>query len=183
MTDVSEAPPLSRIRAVMTTCGIVACVFAIPRPAASEGPASQPATDATPPVGPITYYVANCARCHGDVSAPYVGLDHPKRGKALKNAIDQMADGPGNAPLDAAGLDQQAAMHEAIFGQAPFAWVNPARHDVIAGEVLPGTTLAFEAGDRRETPTVTDNRFEIPRRPGTLTATRGTATVRVPIPP
>lgn len=162
----------------------VACAFALPLrgEGASDASTSQPAEQATPAVGPIAYYVAKCARCHGDVSAAYVGLEHPKTGKVLEQEIDDMASGPSQSPLDPEGLKQQTAMHEAMFRKTPFVWIDPNVKDRVAGEVLNGTTLTFETpAGPSAAPTVTENRFELPKQAGTLIAKRGEAVVRIPV--
>ena len=162
----------------------VACAFAFAGRAVSDPPATSPAApDATPVVGPIAYYVANCARCHGDLSAAYNGLANPKTGKALEGVIAQMAEGPAQAPLDDDGLKQQTALHEAMFRKAPFVWLDPAVKTRVGGEVLPGTTLTFRpTSGPAVTPTVgDDDRFDLPRTPGTLLAKRGDQVVKVPV--
>lgn len=163
----------------------VACVTGLTRPAESQSSASQPAAtrpaDAAPAVGPIAYYVANCARCHGDIAEPYLGLDQPKRGQDMVEAIEEMAAGPAQAPLEPDALRQQVALHNAIFDKKPFVWIDPTRRDAVAGEVLPGTTLSFEGPDGTSAPPVKDNRFELPRRPVTLIGKRGGHRVRLPV--
>ena len=161
----------------------VACAFALPLrgKGASDTSTSQPAEAAAPAVGPIAYYVAKCARCHGDVSAAYVGLEHPKTGKVLEQEIDDMATGPSQSPLDPEGLKQQTALHEAMFRKTPFVWIDPSVKDRIAGEVLNGTNLTFEtATGPGPAPIVTENRFELPKQPGTLIARRGETVIRIP---
>lgn len=167
---------------VPTVALAAALAVAWPRPAASEPPATQPTTMATaagPVVGPIAYYIDKCARCHGDVSAAYVGVDHPKRGKALEQVIDDMAYGPAQSPLDPEGLKQQTALHEAMFGKTPFVWIDPTPGARVTGEALPGTTVTFEpAGGAAADVAVADNRFDLPRKPGTLVAKRGERIVK-----
>ncbi|HEX8324918.1 MAG TPA: hypothetical protein VF595_13515 [Tepidisphaeraceae bacterium] len=169
------------IRLPAVTLAVAACALAWPRPATSETPASQPTTAAAPVVGPIAYFIDRCARCHGEINAPYLGLDKPKRGHAMEEAIAEMAAGPAQAPLEPDGLRQQVALHDAIFDKKPFVWLDPTRRDVIAGEVLPGTTLTFEGSKGTVTPLVKDNRFELPRQAGTLIGEREGQRLRLTI--
>lgn len=163
------------------TLAVVACAFALPARGerASEASTSQPSSIA-PAVGPIAYYVASCARCHGDITATYVGLQNPKRGKELEQIVDEMAAGPAQAPLDAEGLKQQTALHEAMFGKTPFIWLDPSSRDRLRGEVLPGTTLTFQPtiGEPAK-PAVVDNRFDLPKQPGTLVGMAGGKEMRI----
>ena len=177
--------PSNRRRLIVPAVAVaLASIAAWPHAASSDPPATQPTTAAvaTPPepvVGPIAYYIDKCARCHGDVSAAYVGLEHPKRGKPLERIIDDMAAGPSQSPLDAEGLKQQTALHEAMFGKTPFVWLDPTPGHRVTGEVLPGTTLTFEpTGGAAADVDVTDNRFDFPRKPGTLTAKRDDHTTK-----
>jgi hypothetical protein len=165
------------------TLAVIACAFALPARGerASEALTSQPAST-TPVVGPIAYYVASCARCHGDITATYVGLQNPKRGKELEQIIDDMAYGPAQAPLDAEGLKQQTALHEAMFGKTPFVWLDPTAKDRLRGEVLPGTTLTFQPATGEVTkPAVTDNRFDFPKQSGTLIGSMGGKEMKIAV--
>ena len=101
---------------------------------------------------------------------------------ALKKEIDDMATGPGQAPLDAVGLKDQTALHEAMFGKTPFAWVDSSNKTRIVGEALPETTLSFQPSSGAAVAvTITDNHFDIPKQPGTLIARRGDAVVKIEV--
>lgn len=146
----------------------------------SEPAASQPDDAGPAAVGPIAYYVAKCARCHGDIAASYEGVTRPQTGKQLEATIDEMAYGPAQAPLDAKGLKDQTALHEAMFRKQAFVWLDESRKDKLAGELLPGTTLTAEPAAKIK---VAGTTFELPRQKGVLIAKRGEHVLRVPIEP
>jgi len=95
---------------------------------------------------PITYFEDNCARCHGSNGSAY----GPEFGKHLSDAqltkvIDDMAVGPGNAPVNARQLDVLVAYHHAMIARQPFVAVTkttPTGEQLtLEGEVTPNTAL------------------------------------------
>jgi cytochrome c5 len=107
--------------------------------ATAAAPASAPASQ--PVAGPITYYNDNCNRCHGQVDAAYPDSKSPPTGEKLKQIIQDMAEGPAQAPLDASGLAEQVKLHEAIFSRGPYVWIDPGATGQISGETIPGTRI------------------------------------------
>jgi mono/diheme cytochrome c family protein len=115
-------------------------------------PASAPTTDPTTQLthysgfAPIAYFDTHCARCHG----PGGNMYGPEFGKnltedQLAKAIDDMAAGPGGAPVSADELKILVKYHQAIIDKKPFVIVTylESTGDQIAlkGEVMPGATL------------------------------------------
>ena len=95
---------------------------------------------------PTAYFNQNCARCHGENGSYYsedFGKD--KDDAALRQIIDEMAHGPGNAPLAPADLDVLTAWHRALRDKKPFVAIVKAEKtgDVwrLSGEISPGATL------------------------------------------
>jgi hypothetical protein len=138
-------------------------VFAAP-------PTSQPVE------GPITYYNNNCNRCHGQVDNAYADSHNPPKGEALKKIIQEMAEGPAQAPLDEAGLAEQVKLHEAIFGGGPYVWM-PLKLVTTPYETIPGTRIVF-ATERGDQPVkVTDDgKFFLPAGRGMFKAERNDKT-------
>lgn len=101
---------------------------------------------------PLAYFNASCARCHGDYGSFY-GADFAKGldDAALRNIIDEMAQGPGQAPLAPAELDAVASWHRAVRDKKPFvAIVKSEKTDAgqqLEGEISPGATLQINGAD------------------------------------
>jgi len=96
---------------------------------------------------PIGYYDQSCARCHGNYGTNY-DANLPKLDDAkLKRLIDEMASGPGQAPLDAAQLERETAYHRSLQDGAPFIAVTKIEESsngiVISGEATPGSKLSI----------------------------------------
>ena len=95
---------------------------------------------------PTAYFNQNCARCHGENGA-YFSEDFAKDkdDAALRAVINEMANGPGNAPLAPAELDAVTSWHRALRDKKPFVAIVKAEKtgDVwhLNGEVSPGATL------------------------------------------
>jgi cytochrome c553 len=123
---------LAMVVAVVATTG----AHQTPQPPATR-PADAP-QEATPPFTPIAYFETNCSRCHGPFGANYTpahlaALDD----KELRRNIKEMAEGPGNAPLDAASMSVLFDYHRAIAEGQAFAFVTERADRRIAGEIVP----------------------------------------------
>ena len=121
--DAPAAPALKPIEAGKKSAGIQVTAFA-----------------------PSAYFNQNCARCHGENGAYYpddMGKD--KDDAALRATIDDMANGPGNAPLAPADLNVVTAWHRALSDKKPFVALVKAEKVgddwQLSGEVSPGATL------------------------------------------
>ncbi|HEY0009256.1 MAG TPA: hypothetical protein VGB55_11070 [Tepidisphaeraceae bacterium] len=174
---------LSTLRPPLTVLFVVSVVCAGSHwRALAESPASQP--DKAPEVtGPITYFIESCSRCHGEIDSPYVGLTAPNRGDALNTVLQAMAEGPAAAPLDPAGLAEQRKLHDAIYDQQPYVWINPTQKETVSGETLPDTKLTLIKDGQATPVTVEENRFTLPPSPGaTLRIERNGKTIERKLP-
>lgn len=113
------------------TALVIACAVALQEGTFAAPPSTAPATSPTSAIstptgfGPLTYFETNCARCHG----PYGSAYGETFGKHLDDAqlekvIDDMAYGPGNAPLQPRELAVQVAYHKAMISRTPFVVVT-----------------------------------------------------------
>ncbi len=69
---------------------------------------------------PLAYFAAHCQRCHGPEGSRYPDDLASRTDAELKDAIREMAEGPGAAPLGEGGLELQLALHRAIRAKEPF---------------------------------------------------------------
>lgn len=123
-------------------------------------------------VGPVTYFVNNCSRCHGPADNAYSEFNDPKRGDALRVMIKTMADGPAMAASDEQTIQQQYDLHIAILDKLPYVWLDPNSQDVIAGEIIPGTTVTLETPTGPIRAAIDDHAFALPNEPGKIVVTR-----------
>ncbi|HEX8341376.1 MAG TPA: hypothetical protein VF624_10755 [Tepidisphaeraceae bacterium] len=155
MSSSQHRPGRASYLPVLLAIGAVGA--ALLRPRAEEAahlPVAPPATQPAVVVGPITYYNNNCNRCHGQVDAAYPDSKNPPKGEQLKQVIQEMAEGPAQAPLDEAALAEQVKLHEAIFGGGPYVWTPHLLQQSkdlppVLSETIPGTKLVnrTEKGD------------------------------------
>jgi len=86
--------------------------------------------------GAISYFDGACAHCHGPYGSGYgAGFFAKYDLKQLSKSIEDMANGPGQSPLDAEGLQAQVAFHQAIILNAPFIDWTARQGDTMSGEV------------------------------------------------
>ena len=95
---------------------------------------------------PLAYFNANCSRCHGENGAFYAdNFAHDRDDASLREIIDEMASGPGQAPLNPAELDAVAAWHRALRDKKPFVIIVKSEKNgdnwQLSGEVSPGAAL------------------------------------------
>ena len=96
---------------------------------------------------PLTYFQDNCSRCHGEEGAFYDKPALARRADAqLRQSIQEMAEGPGNAPLDGEGVAVQMAYHRAIAAEKPFLAVTKWGGALLEGEATPGSRVWLELG-------------------------------------
>ncbi len=95
---------------------------------------------------PLAYFNQNCARCHGEFGSFYgddMGKDRDDA--SLREVIDEMASGPGQAPLTPTELDAVTAWHRALRDKKPFVVIVKAEKTdagwQLSGEVSPDATL------------------------------------------
>ncbi len=73
----------------------------------------------------LDYYGAHCGRCHGLEGANYSPESLQKRDDdSLQQVIKEMAQGPGQAPLEGAQLEVVTAWHRAFIAGQPFVSVT-----------------------------------------------------------
>jgi hypothetical protein len=132
--------------------------------------------------GPVSYFMDRCSRCHGQVENAYGGIPTLKRGDALKETIHDMAEQRAMAPLDEAGVEQQYTLHLAIIDKTPFVWIDPAQKDILAGEVMAGSSVILKTADESIAARVKGNTFFLPRQSGKLIVTRNKKRVEVDVP-
>ena len=73
----------------------------------------------------MDYYGNHCARCHGIEGVNYDTQSLKKRDDAsLFSVVKEMAQGPGQAPLEAAQADVETAWHRALLENQPFVSVT-----------------------------------------------------------
>ena len=152
-------PPLSPIVAGEKTSGPHAAAFA-----------------------PLAYFNANCARCHGENGSFYQDdFAHDKSDAELREVIDEMAAGPGQAPLAPAELDAVAAWHRALRDKKTFVLVvKSEKTDAgfqLSGEISPGAALEING----KTVEVKGSNWTASVAPGAaqLRATKGDATTEL----
>lgn len=95
---------------------------------------------------PLAYFNQNCARCHGENGSFYEkDFAHNKSDADLRAVIDEMAEGPAQAPLSPAELDAVAAWHRALRDKKPFVVIVKSEKTAtgwqLSGEISPGATL------------------------------------------
>jgi hypothetical protein len=111
---------------------------------------------------PIEYFNDHCAHCHGK-NGVYLeaGFATGKSDAEVKDEIKEMADGPGQSPLDRDDLPVQLALHRSLSDEAPFAvWTK--RKDLhLSGETTPDTDLKALVGSRTLDVKIEDGRWSL----------------------
>ena len=125
--------------------------------------------------GPVTYYINHCARCHGDPETAYPDSKAHARNDELKRMIRSMATDTAMVEIDDAEVERQFALHNGIFDNKPYAWIDPTRKDVIAGETVPGTTIRAGAVDAK----IDNHQFTLPNSDAPISATRNGETITI----
>lgn len=93
---------------------------------------------------PISYFNANCSSCHGDYGSYWgEGFAADYDMKELSEVVDEMAAGPGFAPLEGEALAVQTAYNESVAKKLPFA-VAFKDGDSWRGEATPKATLKVD---------------------------------------
>lgn len=133
-------------------------------PAKSEAPNTLPLT-----LGPISYFENHCARCHGSGGSFY-GDDFArnlKHDSDLYHFVEEMAAGPGGAPLQDVNLEAQVAWHRSLVDKRPFlAWTGWSLFS-LQGEITPESTVELHLGKTRIPAQVKGHTWTILLEPGT----------------
>ncbi|MBN9504159.1 MAG: hypothetical protein BGO01_16095 [Armatimonadetes bacterium 55-13] len=98
---------------------------------------------------PMLYFEDHCQRCHGENGANY----SPELGKGKDDAwllqeITDMAEGPGQSPLEKDALLAQAAFHRSLIAKEPFLFITGYAKGVLSGETLPGAKVTAMVGKK-----------------------------------
>lgn len=124
---------------ISIACSLFACAIAIRAQTTTTTtgpiPTTVPTTASsiTPNAfAPIAYFETNCARCHGPYGTAY-GAEFGRHlsDEQLTKVVDDMAAGPGNAPVEADQLKILVDYHKAMIAKRPFVAVTKA---ALAGE-------------------------------------------------
>lgn len=140
-------------------------------------------TPATTQFAPLDYFEDKCARCHGEYGSFY-GDDFGKNlsDPQLHEAVDAMANGPAQAPLETRDLEVLVAYHRALRDKKPFLVLVDVKTEngerVWRGEVSPDASLTANGAPV----TLDKHRFEVKlplEQPLELEAKRGEQSVKL----
>lgn len=128
---------------VMPCLGVAGCGHTADESSARVEDASKQAAVVEPvEVEPLAYFEDKCARCHGPQGRNYgdaFGEDLSEH--ELHEVVDEMAAGPGFAPLEGEALEIQVAYHRSLIANEPFIIWNQAQGQTWSGEVYPGSSV------------------------------------------
>ncbi len=136
-----------------------------PTPAPAS-PRQAPAASVSPQaltVGPIAFFQASCARCHGAYGATYGEALAKLSDADLTRFTEEMVVGPGQAELPPADLEAQVAWHRSLIDQRPFLAITNLSDSSTEGEVTPGSTVEVIAGGQRSAAQVSGHTWTAPR--------------------
>lgn len=150
-----------------------------PTEPAPELPLEQYAGEIRDTQGPLSYFINNCARCHGPMEDAYKEFATPRHGEALREMIVIMANGPAMAPLDEPSLQQQFDLHMAILERKPYVWIDPAVTDAWAVETMPDAVVTLITAEKRIQAMADGHLYVLPREPGIIEARWLDKTTRV----
>jgi len=135
--------------------------------------ASAASPPGNPHVGPlkqgaIGYYDGACAHCHGPYGSAYgkAFFTHYDLAKLAKT-IKEMAEGPGQSPLDPEGLKAQTAFHQAIITGAPFIDWTGRTGATLSGEVTRRSIFTARAKGVAVAVAVSGTQWTLAMPPGT----------------
>jgi len=137
-----------------------------PAPSASRPPRAA-GSDAPPAAvvrvlafAPISYFEESCAKCHGPYGSFWgEGFARGLSDDDLVRITEEMAAGPGGAPVAGEALLALAAYQRALGAGEPFLAITGAGEGELSGEVSPGTLVTVHAGGRSAPATVTGHRW------------------------
>ena len=113
----------------------------------------------------ITYFEDRCARCHGAYGGNYDTAHMAQSSdEKLRQVIRDMAEGPGQAPLDDRQLDAETAFHRSLLDGKPFVSFNAMmRSDektILSGEVTPEATVQIRLDQTTIAATVDEHTWQ-----------------------
>jgi hypothetical protein len=109
----------------------------------SQPPSASPASGGPRmlAVGPLSYFQAHCARCHGPYGSFFALPFKSSTADMLNAKIEEMARGPGGSPLDTDGVAAQASFHRSLSRGGVFLSVTGVIDGLIHGEVTVGAEV------------------------------------------
>lgn len=111
---------------------------------------------------PLRYFEENCARCHGSYGSHYgdeFGKDISDR--ELCEIVDEMAAGPGGAPVEGDELWALIGFHRSLASSVPYAIWTYADERSMGGEIALGASLVVKIAGRELPATVEVNRWRL----------------------
>ncbi len=139
----------------MATASLMLVMLVVIPSCSVARPGSTPSSTAAPsnrvPAFPaMAYYETNCSRCHGPEGSFY----GPTLGKNLTDTqlikvVNDMADGPGGAPLKPEALAVETALHRAMVLHVPFVSVTSIDGGKWSGEVMSDSKVTLMAGEEK----------------------------------
>ena len=130
----------------LTPVALAAALLAAPASQPSTQPTTAPAELPEAATGPLTYFNANCANCHGNYGSYWgEGFAADYDEDELREVVAEMAGGPGFAPIDGIALDVQTAYNAKLAAgkNAPPFVVATRGPDGFRGEVTPGSSVTL----------------------------------------
>ena len=132
---------------------------------------------------PLSYFAANCARCHGPNGSFYGDSFARTRDDAsLRQIVHDMAFGPAQAPIDDAKLEVLTAYHRSLIGKKPFLSLSSAvvgsatgatKNDIVPnGGAKPANTRQTSTSEKAKKSGTT------PKAPQPKSTTRKSATAK-----
>ena len=106
---------------------------------------AQTAAPQTTNFAPLDYFNDKCARCHGAYGSFY-GTEFAK-GKTdaqLAGVVQEMCEGPAQAPLSSHDVEILTAWHRALRDGKPFVASVDFKNSVLSGEATPDSKVALE---------------------------------------
>lgn len=152
---------MSRFAATILVLALSACDRATPLPT----PPAPPPTLAG--LRPLTYFEDNCSRCHGPYGSFYGDTFGKKlTPEQLHRVVDEMAAGPGNAPLQGAELEAQVAYHRSLIDGKPFLILTEIKEEngqhILHGEATPDSQVELLINDVPTPAKLEGHRWSIP---------------------
>ena len=128
---------------------------------------AQTESEKTAPFAPLDYFDANCTRCHGPYGSFY-GAEFGKNLKddaALRHIVKEMAEGPGNAPLNHKDLETLTDFHRALRDGKPYlVLVATEKNEVgitLRGEATPESKVTLEDGTQIVEVTLEGHKWDV----------------------
>jgi hypothetical protein len=112
--------------------------------------------------GPLGYFQDQCARCHGDYGAAYGDTFGAKLSdQQMLDVVKAMADGPAQAPLQDAQLQEETAFHLALRDKKPYIVATTWADGKLSGEAMPGSTVTLIQGDKTQTVELNGHQWQV----------------------